>query len=291
MKPIFGIDVTNDKNSELTYSDLFKTKSLSEATLKDLDSRRDDLNTTVEKAKLPGVLTLVMYLGLLWGLIVVGGLFKADVGIEQAIRNAPILVFTGVAALIVSGVLFIIGRIKNKKVMNEENADEQLEALDNVADRAFAELEIPSGAILTDVLLFKYTIKDGVIKPKTGALDVSAYINFEMRAYLRDFNLCLADVENVYSFPLESLRRITTVKKRITVPNWNKEEDYNKGIYKQYKIGANQYGYSVKPYHILELERDGEVYGIYFPSYELPTFESLTLLRAENPDANDNTEE
>ena len=47
---------------------------------------------------------------------------------------------------------------------------------------------------------------------------------------------------------------------------------------------SNQYGYSVKPYYILELERDGEEYGIYFPSYELPTFESLTLLHAENPD-------
>ena len=48
MKPIFGIDVTNDKNSELTYSDRFKTKSLTKATLENLEEKRDNLNTTVD---------------------------------------------------------------------------------------------------------------------------------------------------------------------------------------------------------------------------------------------------
>jgi hypothetical protein len=40
----------------------------------------------------------------------------------------------------------------------------------------------------------------------------------------------------------------------------------------------------VKPYHILELEKDGETYGIYFPAYELAAIESLTLLKAEEPE-------
>ncbi len=152
------------------------------------------------------------------------------------------------------------------------------------AKRAFAELEVPESSIPTDILLFRFVIKDGVCKAKESALSVTPYLNHEMRAYLKDYNLCLADVGGVYSFPLESLKRITTVKKRIILPEWNKEEAYNKGIYKQYKISSNQYGVSVKPYYILELEKDGEEYGIYFPSYELPTFESLTLMHAEAPD-------
>lgn len=37
----------------------------------------------------------------------------------------------------------------------------------------------------------------------------------------------------------------------------------------------------IKPHHILVIEQDGEEYGIYFPAYELSTFERLTGLSAE----------
>ena len=37
----------------------------------------------------------------------------------------------------------------------------------------------------------------------------------------------------------------------------------------------------MKAYHILELEHGGENYGIYFPCWELPVFERLTGLNAE----------
>ena len=86
-----------------------------------------------------------------------------------------------------------------------------------------------------------------------------------------------------YRFPIDSFQRISTVKKRIIIGQWHKEERHNKGEYKQYKISTNQYGYSLKNYHALELERFGETYGIYFPAYELHVFESLTHLSAENP--------
>ena len=34
-------------------------------------------------------------------------------------------------------------------------------------------------------------------------------------------------------------------------------------------------------YHILEIEKDGEIYGLYFPCYELSAIEELTGLSAE----------
>ena len=207
-----------------------------------------------------------------------------EAGFEQAMRNAPLLVIGGIIAGIVSATLFIVGRIKEKHVLDEEDAEGKIEMLEVSAKRAFAELEVPESSIPTDILIFRFVVKDGVCKAKETGLSVTPYFNHEARVYLKDYNLCIADVGGVYSFPLESLKRITTVKKRIILPEWNKEEAYNKGIYKQYKISSNQYGISVKPYYILELEKDGEEYGIYFPSYELPTFESLTLLHAESPD-------
>jgi hypothetical protein len=282
MKSVFGFDVTEDKRSEKTYSELFLTKKPSEGTSSELDERVESFETTTSNAKLHPILGLLKWVGLFLVLIVLRGLL--EVGFEQAMRNAPLLMIAGILGGIVSAVLFIIGKIKKDRVYNEEDVGTQLDMLEVSAKRVFAELEVPESSIPTDILLFRFVVKDGECKAKEFGLSVTPYFNHEMRAYLKDYNLCLADVGGVYSFPLESLRRITTVKKRIILPEWNKEENYNKGIYKQYKIGSNQYGVSVKPYYILELEKDGEEYGIYFPSYELPTFESLTLLHAENPD-------
>ena len=36
-----------------------------------------------------------------------------------------------------------------------------------------------------------------------------------------------------------------------------------------------------KPYYILEIEHNDEIFGIYFPCYELPIFEKLTGLTAQ----------
>ena len=81
---------------------------------------------------------------------------------------------------------------------------------------------------------------------------------------------------------LSSLQAIHTIRKNIRIPSWNKDEAHNKGEYKKYKLNADDYGcIHVKPYHILEFLHNGESWGIYFPSYELSTFEVLTDLKAE----------
>ena len=46
--------------------------------------------------------------------------------------------------------------------------------------------------------------------------------------------------------------------------------------YIQYKLKTNNYGIiSIDVYYILEFEHNGEIYGIYFPNYELFTFKKL----------------
>lgn len=52
--------------------------------------------------------------------------------------------------------------------------------------------------------------------------------------------------------------------------------------YKAYKLSEGDNGLIYcKPYYILELDRAGERWGIYFPCYELPAFERATGLTAE----------
>lgn len=285
MKPVFGFDVTDDKYSEKSYCSLFLQKELSKETSDELDRSRQTLENTVSDSKLPFLLRIIMYVTGIFALIVISGILEADVGVAQAIRNAPVLCILGFLAGIAWAVIFTAGVIKKRHILNSRDVDGTLETLEALVEKAYCELEVPGDAKKVDVLLFRYYMTDDGMnmKVKGSATSVSPFINHEMRAYIEGGNLCLADVEAVYRFPIDSFQRISTVKKRIIIGQWHKEERHNKGEYKQYKISTNQYGYSLKNYHALELERFGETYGIYFPAYELHVFESLTHLSAENP--------
>ena len=108
------------------------------------------------------------------------------------------------------------------------------------------------------------------------------YYNVDIKAYATEEGLHLADLEHVYTFKPSELVGIKTVHKRIVIPLWNKEEGVNEGTYKPYKITPLNTGdFSFKNHHILEIEREGERYGVYFPCYELDIFERLTGLKAE----------
>ena len=73
-----------------------------------------------------------------------------------------------------------------------------------------------------------------------------------------------------------------TVNEKIAVPDWNKDTPPTKGEFKQFELTVDNLNRIIVPgYHILELDCNGEKWGIYFPCYELPTFESITGLSAE----------
>ena len=151
--------------------------------------------------------------------------------------------------------------------------------LDNIADSIYAEFGVPADAAGVDVLSFRYKLKNGEPVAKEIADDMD---NLVMKAFVSDEQLFLTDLESKYAFSLSEMRTIRTVKKSISLSSWNKEIPPKKGIYKPYKIKVDKYEcIYCKPYHILELEHNGEIWGIYFPCYELPIFESLTGLSAE----------
>lgn len=283
VKPIFGFDLTEGKNSTKTNCDIFTAKKLSENTSQNLEEKSESLEESVEKSNLPIPLTIIKYLGLWLGLLVVGSMFGVDGGPAQAFRNAPVLMVSGIIGLVLGLTLMAVSKVKEKKVLKEENAYEKLDELTAMANSAYAELGVPSTAYDVDILVFNYTVKDGKMKMHTPVMAASPFVNPHLKLYLEDFSLCLTDIGAVYKFPTESLRSIKRIKKTAILSSWNKDEPFNKGYYKQFKLGSSNYGVHCKPYYLLEIEKDGEIYGVYFPSYELPVFEQLTRLTAIDP--------
>lgn len=286
MRPFLGIDITNNKKNDELNCEEFSVAKPSQAMTQALESSVEELDGLVEKSKLPLPLRICRWVfGGVGGILTVGLIDAVAEGISlsKAYSNAAWLFWLAGGCLVLWLVLVLIGHKKEKNVLESESGERTINKVDRIAEGIYMELGVPKDATDVDVLCFKYKLKDGVPVAHTVGLESTAYINVEMKAYTKDEQLYLVTLDNKFAFPLRELRRIQTVKKSVKVPEWNKEIEHNKGQYKAYKISVDDDtdGVCFKPYHILELEHDGETWGIYFPCYELPIFQTLTGLSAE----------
>lgn len=284
MKPIFGIDITLDKNNENINCDRFISKSISGETKQGFEEKTEGFNDTVKKSQLPGWIQIVKYILGLYAIIVAVGVLRAltSVNIQQAFSNAPVLIISGIVCAALWLGLHLYSKKKEKDVFEEMDAEEQVASIEEDVDKIYEELGVPQNAAAVDILLFKYKEKDGKIIPKTVGMQTCEFFNMEVKIFVRDGRLHLADVENLYSFDMSRLKSIETINKSTSLLSWNKEIGYDEERYKKHKISVNNLGnIIIKPYHILTLEHNGEEWGLYFPCYELEIFEILTGLKAE----------
>ena len=284
MKPIFGIDITSNKNNEDTNCGAFISRSISSVTKESFAAKTDSLNETVKKSQLPGWVQVVKYLLGLYAIIVLVGIIRAlpDTGIEQAFKNAPLLIISGIVCGGLWLALHLYSKKKEREVLQDAGVEAQAEAIETSIDGIYNELDVPQNAPTVDIMMFKYVEKNGEAVPKATGMQTCEFFNVEVKIFVRDGYLHLADLENVYSFNYDDLRSIKTVNKRVSLLSWNKEVGYDEERYSRYKITVNNVGnIMVKPYHILTLIQNGEEWGIYFPCYELDIFEVLTKIKAE----------
>lgn len=278
IKPIFCVDITSNKHNTVLNGSEFITRSVSKQTIEEYDNKRENLEQTIKKSKLPFWLELIKFLCGWFSLIV----FLACLpSLEAAWKNASILIIIGICCAILWIILHIVSKSKEKKVLTERDAESQLEKINVDVLSIHDELNIPEDAVDIDVLTFKYKLKNGEIRPSVRGMQTTAYLNVSAKMYVTPDELHVADLENVYSFKKSEIKSIITVNKRISIPTWNKEDDPRKGKFKPYKMTVSNLGdIFFKPYYILEIEKDNQTFGIYFPCYELDTIENLTGLTA-----------
>jgi hypothetical protein len=154
---------------------------------------------------------------------------------------------------------------------------------ESVDRNSLLELNIPSFAPTVDIFMWLYkTKKDGTIKNALSA----EYDSTEMYVFEENGNLCLADLSAVYSIaPISSFKKIEYITKKSSFSYWNKDEAYNKGIYKEYRITADKYEteYYIKNLCSVQFELNGEEYEIIVPPYDIYAFENILGLKAQFP--------
>ena len=287
MKPFWGIDLTTDKKNEQANGEEFLTAKPSLALTQSLERTSEDLEETIAKSKLPLALRIVQWGCLILGVAIVGGIIRLltegdSIPLKQMYQQAPWLFWLCGASLAVWLILTLIGTRKEKVVLEADESLQTFENLDDSCEAIFSELGVPADAPEIDVLSFFYKVKGDEIKVCEKAWQLAPYMNPIFHIFADSENLYLANLEGKYTFSLSSVKAIKSVKKTIRIVEWNKDEPCNKGVYKPYKLSEGEDGcISCKNYHIVEIERDSERWGIYIPCYELPVIEQLTGLKAE----------
>lgn len=277
MKPFLGIDLTENKNNEQLNGYEFLVQTASSALSESLEVSTDKVKKTIDKSKLPLPLRIVQYVCGIAALIIASGILKADISFAEGYQNAPWMFWGGGICAVLWAVLWLFGKQKAKAVLDTDESAQTFSHFDGVANAIYTEFSVPHDAKDIDVLSFFYKIKDGEVKVHEKGVQMAQYFNPEFKIFTDDQNLYLANLEEKFAFPLSSIVKIHTVKKHVRLAVWNKNEEYNKGIYKQYKLTVDNFGcIHCKQYHILEINHNGESYGIYIPCYDLPVLEECT---------------
>ncbi len=289
MKPILCIDVTTDKKNEVMNGDEFITATTPKEIMEKHEQMQEEGLKAIEKAKLPLPLRIIKSIcGFVSLILLVSCLrFGLEDGFAELFKNNVGIVFLVIGA-VCGGIwlaLHLAANKKEEKVFEEEGIERKANDLANDDARLYAALGVPTNAENVDFLMFRYKLKNGEIKPQAPGLMPTPYFNFNAKAYDDGRHFCVAGIDNVYSFPKEEMVKIRRVNKRIQLFNWNKDEEPTKGKYKEFKLATDNMGLvHAKPYYILEIEHNGELWGLYFPCYELPVIERLTGIRAESAD-------
>lgn len=283
MKHVFGY---NAETGELDGKGLMY-REMKES----LSKRQDELveagNKQEEQASLPSWLENVKIIAKFFMIVTlcgsVSGILKALTDGKHFVEIAKNGWWIWLIAGISTAIFLIIHFISKKKVKAVVESEE-FNLVEKRSERLYKEimedLKVPQDAPQTDLLIHSYKLSKNGKKRNAGLLSV--YYNLQFHVYKEEDKLCFADVGTVYGVPMDGLKRIVKINKLATFPNWNKEERYNEGEYKKYKINTNNYGtLFVKPYYSLQFVADNEEFELLFPPYELETIQKITGLSVE----------
>jgi len=277
MKYVFGVNITDDKDNLTVDGQVFVGKTLPTEMSESIEKCLENSESLQNKAELPIWIRIIKLLtGFLSCFLVVGvanGLM--DVPIRQAYENAPYLFYL----IAISAFIWIVLHFLSKsKIKNVENSDEFIRNVNyakEVLSNAWEVFDIPTDAKEVDILTFFYKFKKGKMKT-VNVKGYQTYVNFVSKVYVKEGALYIVDIEQEWVIPLDCIKGIKKINKRINVPDWNKEIPYNKGEYKKYNITSNNIGFILfKPYYALSIESQKEEYELFIPPYEKDVICSL----------------
>ena len=185
---------------------------------------------------------------------------------------------------VLSGIILvsIFGYEKTRQI-NYEKSDicaEYNARIDNMFDSIYMEMGVPIDAPDVDFFSFNYILKSAEVVPvKTGKYG-QLYNISKLKFYSDNKKLYIASDEEVYAIDIASIKRIKKVDKPISIAV-DKRQKKRIAKFEKYNIKGRFGTYKIESYYIMGFEHKSDLWGLYFPWYELPVIEELTGIKAQ----------
>ena len=270
MKPFYGIDRTENKKNTFHEGDCFIAASTSRAVSSAMERAAEGAAVQLRKSKLPAPLGWVRTVCGWAAVLLLFSIVRAlrNVTLLEGYENAPAIFWIMGICAAVWLVLTAIGAVIRKNVQATEDFTVAVKRVEDQVDAAFRELGVPADAKDVDVISISHRWKNGKLKPVAYGLETSERTTEPFKVYRREDRLCFATPENRYEFRLSELQVLRSVKKHLYSKGWNKEEDFDEGFYKPYKLTMDDYRrIHMRSYGLLELEHEGVRWAIWLPPY------------------------
>lgn len=163
-------------------------------------------------------------------------------------------------------VLFLIIKSSQRTTRTTEWIELENEAMES--------LNIPSDSITIDILHspIKFDLNGN---EKINNNEFRQFINLPYKAYVENGNLCLSDLKQIISIPLNKFERIEKVEVKSFLSKWNKEVGFKD---EKYNIKKTPFGPALINYYTF-IFKDNEEYGINVPTYD--AFDLAKLVNIE----------
>jgi len=274
MRNLFGV---NDDNEDFkTDGEIFITQHIPAELEERLDKASEQDNNFERTASFPSWFYIIKFILILGAVGFTSGIFQSDVSLAEGYRNAPYIYWITPLLWIALIIMIIFEKSRAKKVYNSEDFSEHMENFIKVIQEAEKYLGIPEDSVNIDILMFRYTEKNGEQKHKNFPL--FSHINLNCKIYIKNENLCLSNASYVMEIPLQSLKSIHMEKKKASFPNWNKNESFNSKTYRPFKIVCNNQGNYFAKYYSVKIEDIKGEFEFFVPNYDIDNLCNLTGL-------------
>ena len=163
MKPLFGIDVTEDMENEVFNGTELITRTLPKKLQQELDASTNAVEQALEAGRMPRWFRLVRNLCGYFGLIVFVAVISnlGGLGMAKMMKSSPLLIIGGGLALVAWAVMVYLSRKRSVQADEQAREARLTEALDRSMAQAYGTLGVPKNAPNVDVLSFSYRVKEG----------------------------------------------------------------------------------------------------------------------------------
>lgn len=276
MKNVFGLNLSSGKEA-LSSRDMdganFIVKELGEKEVAALTELETNLEQQRKKFELPFFFSVLKYICIICGMILLAGTFRAQTSFKEGFANAPYIYIAIPIVFGIAIILFIIETVKRKKYSKSPEFENQIQEIERVSKMAKDYLGIPNDSLPVDVLLFEYKEKDGKITPYRK---MYTHVPIEMFLFRDESSIFLADHATVLSFNIDDIKSIDKVDKKVILSNWNKEEGFRSAKYAEYGIASDKMGVlHIKYHYSIKIENENGNFEILIPPYEKSNFSDI----------------